>query len=262
MKILKKILAIVAIILSVAGLVISLAGIAGAWVINDALTSEVATDAFDRTETALNALENTLDRVVVALEKSRSAIETIDQAAGKAGDKIESSSPVANLISNTIGDELFPAIIGIRETISGVRSTIIAVNASIEAANAIPFVSVPTLPMEKLQAVDEQASNAVDRVQELRAEIAALKSGAAEALASDVTSRTGEIDDDLATFEIFARAYRDDIGRVSAALAAARSRIPGMIDLASVLLTVVLLWFAVAQVSLAVISWGSFKSAA
>jgi hypothetical protein len=262
MKTLKQVLAIAAIILSVAGLVISLAGIAGVWMINDALTSEVATDVFDRTETALTALENTLDRVIVALERSRSAIETIDQAAGKAGDKIESSSPVANLISNTIGDELFPAIIGIRDTISGVRSTIIAVNASIEAANAIPLVSIPTLPMEKLQAVDERASNAVDRVQELRADVAALKSGAADALVSNVTTRTGAIDDDLAAIETFAGAYRDDVGRVSAGLAAVRAKLPGMLDLASVLLTVVLLWFSVGQVSLVVSGWRFLKSAA
>ena len=259
MKILKQSLAIGAIVLCVVGLLVSMAGMAGIWVTNDALDSETVQGMFDKIELSLTALDIAFERVIIALEQSRAAILIIDQAASQAGDKIESSSPIVNVVSATIGDELYPMIITIRDTISGIRSTVIAVNTSIEAANAIPLVSIPSLPMGKLAVVDEQASNALSEVLALRTEIAAIKTGASEILVSSVTTRTSKVDDDLVALEMFAKSYQDDLNRVSAGLAVVKPKIMGFIDLASVLLTALLLWFALGQISLAVFSWEYYK---
>ena len=236
-----------------------MAGMAGIWVTHDALDSETVQGMFDKIELSLTALDIAFERVIIALEQSRAAISIIDQTANQAGDKIESSSPIVNVISATVGDELYPMIIAIRDTVSGIRSTVIAVNASLEAANAIPLVSVPTLPMEKLAVVDEQASNALSEVLALRTEIAIIKLGASEILVSNVTIHTSKVDDDLAAIETFAKSYQDDLDRVTAGLAIVKPKIMGIINLATVFLTVSLPWFALGQISLAAFSWGYYK---
>ena len=81
MKILKQSLAIGAIVLCVVGLLVSMAGIAGIWITQDALDSETVQGIFDKMELSLTALDIAFERIIIALEQSRTAILTIDQAA-------------------------------------------------------------------------------------------------------------------------------------------------------------------------------------
>ncbi len=259
MVILKRILAGLVIFLSVLGLFLCLVGILAVWQINRSLTDSL-TGLLSQTDTALIFTQGELADIDSTLIAVQGSVTSIDQTIRQAGDQLAENSPTMRVISNTIGVELAPKIRTTAEVISTIRGTIISVNSTLTTANSIPFVSVPTLPMEQLAAVDQQMQAIVTTVDGLVLTIHEFETGVIEQSVSVITAQTEEINHLVEQVRTPIGNFNTTLLKVESGVTAAEEKIPALIDWASVLLTLLFLWFGLAQVGLLYLGWYYWKT--
>jgi uncharacterized coiled-coil protein SlyX len=253
MNMLKRIFAIIVIILSAAGILICLAGVAGIWVGNTALTNTL-TDGLTRVENVMGVVQTGLERVDTEAEQSRATIEQIEQALAQAGDNLAESDSVSALITDLTGVELAPKIRVGSEIVTTMRGTAVSVNSTLEAANSVPMVSVPTLPMERLQELDQRFSEAVETVREINTAVADLKTGSGGQAAAAITDRTTKLDGILENIQTSVNEFGSSLSNTESNVAAVKASVPGWIDWASIIISLVLLWLILAHAGLLYLS--------
>jgi len=187
-------------------------------------------------------------------------LTNLENTVTEAGERLTENSPTLTYLSNTIGVDLKPKIETTAEVIGNVRNTIISVNSTIETANSIPFVSVPSLPMEQLIAVDQQLQEMVTIVKSLSDAIKDIEAGIVDRTATVImvpVERLSELVDQVQTpVETFVT----NLAEVKTAVVKTNNRIPTLIDWASVVLTLILIWFILAQTSLLYGGWYYLKT--
>lgn len=259
MKTFKRILAGILIAVSALGLILCLAGIIGVWVINQPLTERL-TGALDQAEIVLTLSQNRLGQIDVELTAAESVLANLTEQVTQAGDLLSENSPTLTFLSNTLGTELKPKIETTAEVISTLRETAISVNTTLETANSLPFVSVPSLPMEKLNAIDQQMQEMVTSVKSLGETVKNVEAGIIErsstAILVPVEKLTGLIEKVHTPIVNFNSTLSD----VEIRVVEANQRIPSLIDWGSVLVTLILLWFILAQASLLYGGWYYWKT--
>jgi uncharacterized phage infection (PIP) family protein YhgE len=258
MSTLKRILAIAVIVLGVLGILVSLAGIFGTWVANDRVSTGF-TYILDGVQSGLQVVDRSLDRINTTVEGARGNVQTITDAATQLETGIKESTPVLDLLSRTVGEELAPKLDSARETSISIRDSVVAFNDTLEAVNTIPGVQVPTLT-EELQATSDRLSDASLKAQELRTSITELKAGVAGTLVSPVTDRATRIDQQLAVIQSDIQDYRAEIEARQQAIAQLRKRILFWVDLLSVIATLALLWAGFGQFVLVYLAWKYLKT--
>jgi len=255
----KRFLAGFVIFICALGLILCLAGIIGVWSLNTPLTENL-TGALDKVEVVLNFSQDRLDRINANMIEVQDLLTNLENTVTEAGERLTENSPTLTYLSNTIGVDLKPKIETTAEVIGNVRNTIISVNSTIETANSIPFVSVPSLPMEQLIAVDQQLQEMVTIVKSLSDAIKDIEAGIVDRTATVImvpVERLSELVDQVQTpVETFVT----NLAEVKTAVVKTNNRIPTLIDWASVVLTLILIWFTLAQTSLLYGGWYYLKT--
>lgn len=259
MEIFKRTLAGLVIFLSILGLVLCLVGIIAIWQVNHSLTDSL-TGLLSQADTVLIFTQGELADIDSTLIAVQGSITSLDQTIREAGDQLAEDSPTMRVISNTIGVELAPKIRTAAEVISTIRGTIISVNSTLTTANSIPFVSVPTLPMEQLAAVDQQMQDIVTTVDGLVETVHDFETGVIEQTVGVITAQTEEINNLVQHVRTPIGNFNTALLKVESGVSAAEEKIPALIDWASVLLTLLFLWFGLAQAGLLYLGWYTWKT--
>lgn len=250
MSTVKKIGLVLVLLTATVGIILGMVTVWFAWAYNTPVT-EGLTQAVVGTQRVLTAADNGLGKVNTGLRTALGAVTAIDVATRAAGDKIVETSFAFQILDRTVGDRLFPRVAAAQETVSALAATVIGINDTLEAANRLPFVDVPTLTTE-LEAVRDRLDTARGRVEELQTGIREIKEQKVSRPVSFVTDRTDrlmeEIDDVLArTTNAQAR-----ISVTMSRLERLEERLPGIIDLISIIITVVTAWFIGVQAYVAI----------
>jgi len=259
METFKRVLAGLVIVVSILGLILCLSGIIGIWTVNTPLTDYLV-KALVKAETVLAFSQDRLDLVVMELTSAQDLLTTIKETVSEAGKNLDENSPTLTFLSNTVGTELKPKLETTTEMVTTIRGTIVSVNSTLEAANSIPFVTVPTLPMEKLATIDQQMQEIVTNVKSVGDAIRDVETG--------VINRTTEIIivpvDNLALridqVKSPVDAFNSTLAEVETSVTHAKERIPPLIDWGSILITLILVWFTLAQASLLYGGWYYLKT--
>ncbi len=242
-----RILAWILIVISVLGILVCSLGIAGSWVINNSLTQGVL-GLVSRAETALSRVENTLTLADAQLKDASSAVATVQEATAKLGDRIEKNSPVLDRLSQILQDRLGPTVNKVRDAFIQIEERVQAVNNAIEALNALPGIQLSTLDLQ-LDGPKEQLGLVVDSVQQLQQNIADFRAGIVQNMApfkdrlDRIAGFLNRLDEDVNT-------YLTQVNSIQAALAAATTNIPSLIDRITLMITFVFLWIIIAQIAL------------
>ncbi len=243
----KRILAWIVIVISVLGILVCALGIAGSWMINNSLTQGVL-GLVSRAETALSRVENTLTLADAQLKDASSAVATVQEATAKLGDRIEKNSPVLDRLSQILQDRLGPTVNKVREAFIQIEERVQAVNNAIEALNALPGIQLSTLDLQ-LDGPKEQLGLVVDSVQQLQQNIADFRAGIVQNMApfkdrlDRIAGFLNRLDEDVNT-------YLTQVNSIQAALAAATTNLPSLIDRITLMITFVFLWIIIAQIAL------------
>lgn len=257
MKVLKTILAVVVIFLAITGIILCAVGIVYSWTLNTPVTETLVTTA-ESVENVLLVADRGLKRVDQAIDGARSAVNTVDGAVRSAGDTIINTDLAFTVLERTVGDELFPRVITARETVVNLAETAVAVNETLETANQLPFVSVPTLTDELQQAAGflDGVRRSVD---EVRSEIQSAKEDAVSRPVEFFTTRTGNMLDGLTSADERVSTSQSQVNQAFIATSTVKANLPRLIDLVSIIATLILMWIIIAQACLLVHSWRSLR---
>jgi methyl-accepting chemotaxis protein len=247
MSTLTRILAWILIIISVLGILVCALGIAGSWMINDSLTQSVL-GLISRADTALSRVEDTLTLADAQLKDASTAVATVQEAAGKLGDRIEKNSPVLDRISQLLKDELGPAVNKIRDAFLKLEERVQAVNNAIEALNALPGIELSTLDLQ-LDGPKEKVGLVADAVQQLQQNVADFRAGIVKNMVPFM-ERLDRIADFLARLDADINTYLKQVNTIQAALVSATANIPSLIDRVTLLITIMFVWIIIAQIAL------------
>lgn len=258
MRSINRFIAWVVIVFVVVSILLAILAIAGSWLVNERVTSDILY-VLNGLQTGLSAVESSLQRLDTALSSARELTQTILSAADGLGERIEESSPVLDLLTKTVNEDLVSRVNAARETVIAIRDAVTAFNASLEAINALPFIEVPTLT-DQLQSVSDRLADLALMVQELRGLVAQVKTGVVETLVTPITQTATRIDNELATVQATLQSYMQQVDGVQSAVATLQSRVPVWIDIASVALSLFFLWIIIAQLAMLAIARGYLRT--
>jgi len=259
MGIFKRILAWIVIVVSALGLILCLVGIIEIWVLNTSLTDGL-TSILGQVDDVLVSSGERVTNIKTNLINVQDTLIQLDETIIEVGDQLTENSPTLTLISNTVGTKLQPKIETTAQVFSALRETVISVNSTLETVNKMPFVSVPTLPMDELSAIDQQMQEMVVSVQALGDAIKEKEAGVIERTTEVFTTPIGKLN--MLVEKVLTPVGKLDTAfqRVETAIVATNDRIPALIDWWSVLITFALFWFVLAQASLLYSGWYYWKT--
>ena len=259
METFKRFLAGLVIFICALGLILCFAGIIGAWVINTPLT-ESLTGTLDKVEVVLNTSHDRMDRINTNLIEVQDLLTNLKEKVTEAGESLTENSPTLTYLSNKFGADLKPKIETTAEVVSTIRSTIVSVNSSIETANNIPFVSIPSLPMEQLSTLDQQLQEMVTTVKSLGDAIKDIEAGIVDRTTTVIMVPVERLSELIILVQTPVATFNTNLVEVKTAVVNTNARIPSLIDWGSVLLTLILIWFILAQASLLYGGWYYLKT--
>jgi len=241
----KKIVAGAAAVLAVVGIIVCLIIALLSWSFNTPVTDSLV-QAVIGAEHLLGVVEGGLARVDEGLGEALSAVTTVEETVRSVGDTIVETDLAFLVLERTVGDTLFPRVAAAQETAATLAGTIVAFNDTLEAANRMPFVDVPTLT-DELQTAAGGLEAARAEVEAMRAEMQAIKEEKVSRPVAFVTERTAPIADGLDRALTAVDNTQAGIADRQARLAALRERLPRLIDLISIAVTLVMAWLVAAQ---------------
>ena len=259
MEKIKRILSTTVIFLSALGLVLCLAGIVGVWLINTPLTERL-TGTFDRIEAVLVFSQDRLDRVNNNLSETQDLIIGMNKTVVEVGNQLTENSPTLKYLSDTVGTELVPKVETTAEVVGTLRGTIISINDTLVTANSIPFVDLPTLPMEQLAAIDQQLQEMVASAKGLAQTIQEMEAGLIERTTTIVLVPTEKLSALILQVQTPLIEVSDKLARVNTGVVDLNARISSIIDWVSILVSLFLAWFILSQAGLLYIGWYYWKT--
>lgn len=254
----KRIAAVVVMVIGLLMLLASLAGIAGTWIARGQLDAEL-TAIVTAAETRAGAIQQQLTGLDAALTQARSQVSAVENEVQAFGTDLEQNRPLLAAISDRLGLDLSPLVERAREIITSVRETVAAVDAAIEAINAIPFISVPVPELEKLSKLSQDIEDFRTEVQGLRATIDERRTEIIQGAVSLITTPASQIGGVLDEMQSTVSGYREEVRAVQDGLSNLNASISSGLTWAAVVLTLVLLWFALSQAALLVLAWRIFS---
>ena len=228
MKLLKRILAILGILFGVIGMVLCLAVIIGAWWVNGPITEGVL-KIFPPIETALLFGDSTAEQFGQFIEDTNVRFDEVADAkpvATALADEIEQVSVYVDIASGLAGSA--------EETISGVASSVQANGSRPKAATAA----------ERLLGTLNEVTETLDSVESLAQDVS---DGRAEKVA--------QLSEGLTQLEAKSTEVQEVIDQTAADVNEIKVKVPRWINLGSLIVTLVFIWFGIAQYLLFRTSW-------
>ena len=239
-------------LLSMVGTVLCLAGIAGSWIVNEPLTNGLS-KALIGVENVMNVAGKGIGRVESELADVQDKIEKINQEIIRAGNEFKGNklaltltSAISTIAEMKLGARIQTAI----EAVNLIQDTVASVNHVVETANALPFLSLPMLPMDKLQAIDKRLPEALTAIQGMEVISADMKAGVADRTVASLTTKTAKIDRIAEDIQISVAEFRSSVDAVKKTTATFKTNVAVWIDMASLIISLVFLWLILAQLCL------------
>jgi hypothetical protein len=251
MDILRKIFAIFVMICAAIGLLLCAGGLIGAWAANGPLT-DLTTGTLGALENYLGIADQAAQTAAAGLGDAQQGVDRINQSV--AGLTNEDKTQAAAAIKRTAEETVGPTITRARDTLSFIGSTVVQFNATLESVNRVPGVRVPTLT-DELQA----AGARLDQAQAAAGEIASAAADAATLDGSRITAATAKMSSELQAAQTAIGQGQARIQATNAAIASAKMSLPGLIDMISLVGSLLFILFGAGQICLLYVAWQWFK---
>jgi uncharacterized protein YoxC len=244
----RKILAGGLICLSCIMLILSVVGIGAMWICNRPLTHASTTFVQD--------IDSQLAQVLIDIQNAKAEVERalrIIESAEKALAPLSAQTSGANDLlaqaNSLLNDKLIPGLQTTNNDISQVRDTVENLRTSLTQVNTLPFLNL-NLPgdeflasiLSKMDALNSEISS----VQDLAQRVSTFMSDTSYLMGGDFTETKQHLEDLLLVLKDYDSQitdWRTQAGKLIESL-------PGWIILASVVLTICLLWFGFSQYGL------------
>jgi chromosome segregation ATPase len=249
------------VILSVAGflLLLSIIGIGAAWAYNEPVTQQALTQLHDldgelaRAQLALDGAETEVRRALRILDSAQRALRALSRSTTQARQVLEG-------VAEALDNRVLPGLTSANEKLDQVSQALQDALTTLENINSMSVLPV-TVPGEEWLSALLQATDS------LNAEIASIEelAGRASTFLADVDyvlgGDFGETRQGLERLLATISDYQAKVGSWRAQIAMINARLPALVNRACIVLTVVLLWFALSQGGLILHGLAAYKGA-
>lgn len=241
-----------ALLLSAIGLLLCLAGIAGAWVGKSRLDA-VAAALFGTADEAFGFIEVKLNRVQQALDTSRQRIGGLSGLAERLNAAGADVSAELQPLSQTL-DEVYGELRSAEQWLDSGQAMAHAVNRLSEAAASRERSGVTA---EKVAEFSAGVTDALARLQVLRQELLAAREQRVlrRELAARTVARVSELDSTLAHVSARIGGFNGQVATTRASCVDLGHRVHRWTTAATAALTLLLLWFGIAQAATMTHAW-------
>lgn len=233
------------IVLSALFLILSIGGIFAIWIYNEPLTRE-GIDRLNKIDVELGLGQSALGSARVELERSLSILDATEAALNE----FTQNDPQGFFqdVQTTLDDELLPELETARERLIAARDTLENVRVVVFGLNVVPFIQV-NIPDQMLTDLIDSADSLeaeIDDIGGLAGQASTLLDDASALFGGDLSGTRESLEGFLAEVTV----YEEKISGWRDQLADVREALPVWIDRASIILTILLFWFGLSQVSL------------
>jgi len=229
--VLKRITGLVGIALGTIGLILSLAAIVVVWVANTPLT-ESALQFLNRIEIGLTVTADGLDQADVTLTEVRDQLTAVGEAFP--------------------AEELIRFIEDVESILSAAQSTADTASTVVGLANSVPFVGRNGSAGASATPNLDQSSQTLD---EILSKLEAVRVALVNRTEGSGSGLLGQIDAEIAQLQGLIQNVDSSVEESTTVVVQLQLDLPGWIDIASVVLTLLLLWLGLAQMSLLAHGW-------
>lgn len=243
----RKILAWTLIVLSSLFLLLSVAGILAAWVYNEPLTREAASQ-LTGIDNELAQAEATLTSTKVELDRAMRLVDAAQTALEQLAEQSTNADSLLDGIQSSLDDKLLPELKTTRERLGAARTSLENLRSLLQGLGSIPFIDlrfpdqILTDLINSTNTLDGEISNAED----LAMRASTFVSDTSYLLGGDLTETRASLVNFLGAVDEYQGKVGDWRKQVSGLLDA----LPVWIDRASIILTLLLFWFGLSQFSL------------
>lgn len=223
----------------------SVIGVILSWAYNQPLTEEALT-RLEQIDAELEGAEVTLRNSKVELERTLRIVDQTETALNQ----FTQNDPEGFFkdVQTTLDDKLLPELETARERLISARDTLEDIRVTLFGLNLVPFlqINIPDKILTDLIDSADALESEIGGVSELAKKASVLLDDAAYLLGGDF----GETRDSLKFFLNEIDVYQEKVTGWREQIADVEKSLPGWLDLASLLLTVFLLWFGFSQLGL------------
>jgi hypothetical protein len=245
----KRFLAILIMVLSVILIILSIAGIVGNWFVNDSMTDDIV-QVLTGVEKTLGLTGDALGRLDTRVSDARDRVATFEETVQTAGENFTENPVILTALSEKLDLGIAPAINGLRETVQSVRERVVGIQNAVQAINALPFVSVgeQVSDGDRLQRLSEGVATLTEGVEETRNGVREAKQNIAARVAYSFGKGISKLDGGLVTIETAVMGYGTQVSELRTEISALKASVTFWLDVASVTMTLILLWLIFSQV--------------
>ena len=243
----KRSLALLVMIISVGVTIASVVGIFRVWAINESLTESLLTILVP-VERGLERVEETtagINSQIGATRDNLTNIETEIESRGQKGDE-----QVLLVLEEAVAAELVPDTDNLHQTVLGLDETMTTIQDAVEAANTIPLVSIPIPELERMQKLSETVVEIEAAVQAFKDDLRDRKVKAAGNTVDRFTQPINRVDNGLDELQVTLTPLEERLHEIKETTTWLKQQIPIWLDQLSIILTMMLLWLVLSQVSL------------
>jgi hypothetical protein len=173
------------------------------------------------------------------------------------GVNAKADSVILRALGSLVGEISSRAWIAL-QALEQVRSTVATIDGILQGLDRLPLVTLPDWVQDVSAAIDE-LGRVGQQIQETVTALDALRTGAIDKAVTSVTEKATALESRLANVQTRTQAAEATVSNLLTTLQNWESRLPGVIDLISALLTLFLLLMAVGQWALLSLGWSSLK---
>ena len=258
METFKRILAGAVIALCILGIIVAALGIVAVWRINTPVMESV-TKLLTSVDAILQIVETELVSFNALLGDGIDLVQSVEKTIVETGETVRETNLSLVVIDATLGDELFPLLDSAYATLDTVVGSVLVVNDTLEAINAIPFISIPTLTAD-LEAAEVRIVEVQNDIEESKRTIQTAKEEAVDTVVSPISTRLLEVEGGLQDVSDISKESESQVTASREGIADVIQKLPGWIDLASVIMTLTFSWLIFAQGSLLLLSYAYIRT--
>jgi len=247
-------------VLSVFLIILLVGGIVGNWMANKALT-DAAVQVLTGVDTVLGRTEQALTRLDTAVGNAQERVDAFDVQVATAGERFVENPVILIALSERLDLGIGPAIDEVRGTVQTIHETALAAQNMVQALNALPFISIGGSVAEesRLQTLSDGVTSLTEGVQEIRGGVREAKAGTSTAIAGILGRGTSRLDAGLGSIETAVSGNATQVSALRTQVSELKSTLTFWFDVASVVLTLLLVWLIFAHLVTFVFGLSLFK---
>jgi hypothetical protein len=254
LNIFKRILLYVAIVIGAVFFLLGLAGVIGVWVINTPATETILA-ILEPIDNSLQRLEGVAGEVGVALSEVSTSLDEADQQVQELGAGLAETNLVVEAINRIFDADVEQSLAKAGDNVVSIYDTVVAIEETINAINGIPLLKIEVPGSDEIASIRTGMEELAASADELQQESQQRREDRADSFVEAVSAPINRLNDRVDDMYTRITGAEDRLGLAVENIDEIQSKVPGWIDIASIIATLLLAWLMFSQAAVIILCW-------